>query len=505
MVPIACYLYFVLKYRSPSYMAGGFLALSGFYLLWIAWPRIGNRPLGPAALLLAGLALPALGSWQFLQVRDLGDMDHAAYSTALWNLRHGNLHYSLDGDNMFGIHSQYTSFLWIPLHWAAGELGLKLGQGLCLLAACLLLVGRFRDSRGPASWGALAVLLSPPVASQFFFGFHPEILAAPVLVLALWAYREEKLAAFLACTAFLAYTKEVLTLAVGGILLLALVERRSWRWVLLPGLLASLLMGVYWFLILPRFAPEGNHLSYFMPSSPVEIVRMWFRSQNLAYALHVFLPFLPLMLAMPRRYLLLPLPIMAFYAAFPDPLFVVMWPNYAHPLAFLCAAGLVLKPDLRLGKAGSAGSPGKPHTPASLDGRILLACAVTSLLSYPLWREVISVPAGNLARSREIDRLDERVPRESPVVVNGPMLARFAARRELSRWRFRKKPLAAYEYVVIDAVLPFWLSAPEERARCADSLSGDPAWTREYARDGLYLFRRNPATGGPTPATESLP
>jgi len=73
----------------------------------------------------------------------------------------------------------------------------------------------------------------PAVASQFFYGFHPELIAAPALVLALDAYRDGKLVRFLFWTFFMAFSKEVFTLAVGGILLVALMERRNWKWILL--------------------------------------------------------------------------------------------------------------------------------------------------------------------------------------------------------------------------------------------------------------------------------
>jgi hypothetical protein len=492
LMPAAAFLYFLVRYHSSAYLAGGALILIAFYLsLYLhANGRGRSLPLGTIALALAAIGLPALGAWQFLQLRDLGDMDQASYSAGLWNIRHGNFHYSIDGNNMFGIHSSYTALLWIPLHWLGGELGIKLGQAACLIAASLLAVRDLPASRNASAWGALSILIAPQVASQFFFGFHPEILAAPVLVLALRAYRKERLIPFLACTAFLAYSKEVFTLAVGGILLVALVERRSWKWILLPGMLCCLQMAVYWFLVLPRFAPEGNLLGFFMPASPSQIFRLWLRPQNLFYLLHASLPFLPLMLAFPKRYLLLPLPLMAFYAAFPDPLFVVMWPNYAFPTAFLCAAGLVLKPEL--------------FAWSRLDGRILAACAVASLLSYPLWRETFSIPMGNLARAREVDRLSASLPIDAPVVVDGPLLARFAARREMATWGYRKKPLAHYQYAVIDTVVPFWQFTPGQRARSADSLSADPAWTLRYAKDGLFLFGRKD-TGNPASAAASSP
>jgi hypothetical protein len=483
LVPAMAYLYFLARYHSAGYAVGGALLLAFFYFLYLRWYRPGgpaesrqpDRPDPGAFALAAALALPVLGLWQYLHFVDVGDQDHSAYACMLWNLRHGNLHYSFRDMNMFGIHCQYTSVLWIPVQWLAGETGLKLGKGLCLIAAALLAV---RDRRAPgegdaAAWGVAALLLSPAVASQFFFGFHPEFIAAPVLVLALQAYRDQRLGRFLACTAFLAFSKEALTMAVGGMLLLALLERRPWKWILLPGLLCCLQMGFYWYVMLPRFAPQGNHLAYFMPSSPAQIAANWLRPAVLAYALHVCLPFLPLLFRFPRRYLILPIPLMAFYAAFPDTVFMVMWPNYAFPLAFLCGAGLILAPEIRI------------------PPRVLMACAMTSLLCYPLWREIISIPRPDAARAADVARIRAAIPQAASVVVNAGFADRFAARKDISVWGWRSLPLAHFDYAVIDGrYRPGWLVRGGDLDRGLDSLADTTAWTREYARDSLFLFRR---------------
>jgi hypothetical protein len=508
MVPAACYLYFLARYHSAAYAACGALVLGGFYLRFAFWDRKALPGLAFAAVTLTGLGLPVLGLWQYFEARDLGDLDMSAYVCALWNLRHGFFHYAFHGVNLFGVHSQYTAFLWIPVHAPTGETGLKIGKALCLLAAVLLLVRRYRGGKADerhkegAAWAATAALLSPPIASQFFFGFHPEFLAAPVLVLAMTAYREARLGYFLLCAAFLTWTKEPLTLAVGGLLLLAWIEKRSWTWILLPGLLCCAQIAVYWFLILPHFAPQGNLLGGFMPSSPADVLRAWFRPNTALYLAHIYLPFLPLALAMPKRYLILPLPLMIFYAAFPDTLFTVLWPNYGFPLAILCAGSLALQDGAREDRAPGNAVPETAARPARLpDGRILMACAVTSLLCYPLWREVLTFPRGDVARARELADLRARIPDSASLLINAPNVARFAARREIglwggsSTWGKRVKPPEAYDYVVVDAKFhPYWLVDAEDLRAGLAALATSPAWTREYGRDSLYLFRRNPVS-----------
>jgi hypothetical protein len=484
-VPFLCAFYFLCLHRSPGYAAGSVLLLGAFLWSQARWDTVAGGPAGMALLGLAAAVLPALGAWQYLHLRDIGDYDHSCYSVALWNLAHGNPHYEYLGRNIFGVHSQYTMALWIPVQALAGELGLKIGNGSCLLAAAALLLRRHWAQRRAAAWGALALLLAPPIASQFFFGFHPEMLAAPLLVLALGAYRDQRLGRFLILTALLAFTKETLTLAVGGILLVALAERRSWKWVLLPGFLCCALMAIYWLGVMPRFAPLGNPLAFFFPASPAEILSNWARPQTLRYLFHTALPFLPLLLAMPKRYLLLPLPTMAFYAAFPDPLFVQMWPNYAFPLPILCLAGLVLSPDLRIGAAEGAEGRGKV-----LDGRILQACALTALLCYPLWREIFSIPRDGMERNREAMRIRAETG-GAAVLVHGNMAARFAGRRRVSLLGLERRPVRDFDFAVIDpAYRPPWPLDSQAVADAWRDLADTADWEQASARAGITFYRR---------------
>lgn len=487
--PAACYAYFLWLHRSPGYAVGGAAVLAGLAALFARRVTIAGPGVPRALLLLTAMALPILGAWQFLHFMDVGDLDHGSYTCGLWNLGQGNPHYAFLGRNMFGIHSQYTSAIWVPVQYLGGALGLKLGNGLCLLATAALLLRRLRGHPGHAAWGALALLMAPPIASQFFFGFHPEMLAAPLLVFAFEAYRERRLAAFAALACLLAYTKETMTLPIGGLLLMALMERRNWKWILLPGLACCALIAVYWFVIVPRFTIKSNDLDFYLPSSLSEILGLWARPQTLRYLANIYVPFLPLMLAMPRRYLLLPLPTMAFYAAFPDPLFVQMWPNYAFPLILLCMAGLWLEPGI--GFAGSAEPTGAKPAGRVLDGRLLPACAAACLLCYPLWREIISVPTEGLDRHREAARILARIGDKPSVLVYGHLTSRFSARREIGILGIQKLRAGDYEFALIDPGFKApWAvdSAAVSQARL--DLADTAAWERENPGEVIALYRR---------------
>jgi hypothetical protein len=498
VTPPACTAYFLAIHHSPAYAAGSAALLAAFYAGCLRWDRHLRGPLGVRLLIGSALALLCLGAWQFLHLKDIGDVDHATYSCALWNLARGNWHYQYIGRNMLGIHSQYTAMVWYPVQALGGELGLKLGNGLCLIAAAALLLRRHWNQRSAAAWGALALLLAPAMASQFFFGFHPEMLAAPMLILALDAYRDRRLGAFLFLTLLLAFTKETFTLAIGGILLVALLERRSWIWILAPGLLCCAAMAVYWFGIMPHFAQGGNFLGFFFPSSPSEILHLWSRPQTLRYLLHIYVPFLPLLLALPWRYALLPLPTMAFYAAFPDPLFVQMWPNYAFPLAILCVAGLILETDVKFDpEPGSSG----PRLAAgrAVDFRVLPACALSALLCYPLWREIFSVPISGLARNREVTFIRDHIGDGPSVLVYGNLAARFAGRRDFGLLGLMPDPGHRYDYLVLDSAFrPPWPVDGKAVSETFRAASDPTLWKRMHGSEGLAVFRRlpDPPAGG---------
>jgi uncharacterized membrane protein len=369
---------------------------------------------------------------------------------------------------------------WLPLHYLTGEVGVKLGKYLCILVMAFLVVRRYWGNREVAAWAAIALLLSPPIASQFFFGFHPEFLGLPILVLALDAYREEKLGRFLVYTAFLAYTKEVLTLAIAGILLVALIERRPWKWILWPGLLCCAQMALYWYVIVPHYSPVGNYLIGYATNSFHEVVELFFHRHTLFFALHIVMPFLPLMLVLPARYWLLPLPLFLFYSVMPIGTHD-LWRHYINPLALLCMGGFILMKDDPL-----------PEKPAGkVDGRILMACAIMSLLSYPLWRSVFSMPLSFPTRSLEVLKVKTMIPEGASLLVNGAFVTHFAGRKDVMDWVYRYKPLENFEYVVIDGTFnPEWLFREKELVQDIVNFSHSPNWSTLYSKDSLYLFRR---------------
>ncbi len=435
--------------------------------------------------------LPALGLWQFIHFQDLGDYDHAWYVSALWNMAHGSAYSSMNDSNFFGIHSQYLGLVWVPIEALAGAIGLKIGMYLCILAGSVLAMRRLSGFPEIAGFGIATILLSPPVASQFFNGFHIEFIAIPILVMALDAYREKKLYHFLLCTAALAFSKEVFTLAIGGLLLVALVERRTWKWILLPGLLCCIQMGFYRFAVLPQFTPKGNIMISYLPSSFSQILDQWFSTNTLYFVFHLTLPFLPLMLALPKRYLLIPLPLIMFYLAFPDPVFQSMGSHYSLPLVFLCLSGWILSmDDKRIAALRNNTTLPFSGIKKQVFGKIFFACAVTGILCYPIWRPNFSIPAANFDRVRDVREIRSLVPSKASVIISAPFTSLFAGRKTASEWMKRTAPIQDFDYIILDGTFTQeYHIYRKDLDRNISGLLDSPDWKPVFAKHDLYLFQ----------------
>ena len=475
-VPFLACLYFYQRYQSNAYLAVSAVILAAYLAVFLFWERINAAKAGWAALAVASLGLTALGMWQFLNLADTGDIDQASYTRWLWGLERGTGESTFSDYNILGAHANYAIFLWIPLHLLGGETGIKAGKLFCLLAAVFLIAWRHRGEKSEGPWLALAVLLSPPIASQFFFGFQPEFMAAPILVLAIQAWRDGRLAAFLACTAFISLNKEVFTLPIAGLLAVGLVERRPWRWIVWPAALCCALMALWWFGIGPVFSQGGNHFNSTLPSGPADALARLFSMESLRYVAWICLPFLPAMGTAPWRFLAIPVPMLAFYCFFPSD-FREMWRHYPYPLPFLCAAGWMLWR--------------KEEGADRISSKVLLACAATALVCYPMWRTVLSVPRGQAEKRREIAEMRRLVPAGASIAVNGSFVAWFAAREDVMAWEYKVKPLGHFDYVILDkAFVPASNFGAEDLARDFGVLSGSPAWRLERSGAGISLFKR---------------
>ncbi len=473
LFPIGAYLFFVYQYSSVIYSVLGLVILisSGFF--YLRWEEIKTQKIGIIVLSIIAFTLPTLGLWQYLMMRDSGFVDISAYVCALWNLSRGNLHYSIAELNIFGTHANYTIVFWLPIFVLFGAIGLKIGKAICLLGAGGIILKDSLINKNFSPWGIAAILLSPSIASQFFFGFHPEFIAAPVLVYSFIAYRDEKFLQFLFCAAFLSYSKEVLTLAIGGLVLLAMVERRPWRWIIGPILLCTIQMAIYWYAIVPFFVPAGNGFSSLIPKGHAQLFENFFQSSTGFYFLFVFLPFLPLMVYQSLKYFLIPIPLLLFYSVFPGWTHDI-WRHYPFPLAFLCSAGIILRAKIEI-----------------IPGKTLFLCFIMSLLCYPLWRPVFTVPLNEINHTFTLNQVLKAIPSNASVVVNSQGLDRFASRKMVNDWVYRTKSLSDFEFIVLDlSYNPAWQEKKNDLSNNLKSLNESLDWDCLIHQDSVYLFKQ---------------
>ena len=144
----------------------------------------------------------------------------------------------LSGRAMLALHSE---FLCIPIGWlyklAPWPMTILIAQGVSSLTAWVLfrnwLVKRSAD-KVSAEWLAFGFALAPCTVGILLKGFHGVALGLPFLVLSATAYYDGKWRKFLISLCFLLMAKEVFVVSAISLGTFAIVQRRSWKWVLVP-------------------------------------------------------------------------------------------------------------------------------------------------------------------------------------------------------------------------------------------------------------------------------
>ncbi|MCL5283629.1 MAG: DUF2079 domain-containing protein [Armatimonadetes bacterium] len=167
----------------------------------------------------------------FLSVRrvirlEAGAFDLGIYDQAIWQIAHfQHLFSTVRGMNLFGDHFTPILFLLAPLYWFFPE-----PQGLVVFQAIALALGAWpiyriarRHSVSPflATGLALSYLMAPALAYPPLFDFHPNVLAAPLLLFAIDSVERENYRIFvvwitlaLLCRQDIALSVAVLGLAI---------------------------------------------------------------------------------------------------------------------------------------------------------------------------------------------------------------------------------------------------------------------------------------------------
>jgi uncharacterized membrane protein len=225
---------------------------------------------------LIGQGLPPFSS--FLEFHLLGD--HAAYSFYL----------------LGGLYA-----LWADVHWLLLVQAIALAGGIIPVAWLAIQAGA-KESQ--AITLAYAYLLYPLIFNVNLFDFHPEVMALPVLLLAIWYARQAARIPFLICVLFVLGCKAVLSLTLLGMGIWLLIwERKRFCGI------TAILLGTGWFwlatqVIIPHFRPfELNWLARYdslgnsifevawtLLTHPSLIAKYVFTGANLEYVFYLVIP-----------------------------------------------------------------------------------------------------------------------------------------------------------------------------------------------------------------------
>ncbi|MBP9748679.1 DUF2079 domain-containing protein, partial [Patescibacteria group bacterium] len=256
------------------------------------------------------------------------DIDLAYFAQTIWNTAHGHLfQFTIHPTLSLGDHAEWILLPLAAIYRVAPHpLTLLFLQTIALAAAAFPLY-RIAQRKLPAAW-ALGVSLSyfalAIPANAALFEFHALIFALPFLLFAADAYERNAYKPFLFWIILSLAVREDVALVVLAFFPIALLDRRNWRWVIPPALLALAVCaldiltirtfavaGAYKFSV--YYAWLGNSPSAALGtllSSPFTILGHFFSVTVWEFLLGLIMPVLFLPFLRPRYLLLAALPIL---------------------------------------------------------------------------------------------------------------------------------------------------------------------------------------------------
>jgi hypothetical protein len=173
------------------------------------------------------------------------------------------------------------------------------------------------------------------------------------------------------------------------------------------------------------------------------------------------------------RYLLLPLPVILFYAGLPDSGFRDFWRHYSFAAAAMASGILLFIPAQRLSR---------------VSGCFLLSI----ILMYPSWRPEQDIP---LAEGR-LPPLEKKVktilPQDGTLLIHGPFVSHFASRKTMLNWVYSCDPIKRADLVLVDSLfMPPWLDKKKGTDVLLSTLRANPDWKLVFCENSLFLYQRN--------------
>lgn len=258
------------------------------------------------------LVLTAISWYKYSQL-GYNALDLAIYNNAFFNASTGNGWWSsIQGHHYFADHFEPLLYLLLPFYWFwSSPLNLLLWQSIILACTAIpiYLIAKNILNQKLSTILALAWLINPLAWNINLHEWHLLPLAIPLLLGAYYFYLKNNFKYYFVFLLLALLVREDVALAVGGFFLLALIEKKSWRWWLTP-LLTSLIYFTISNLIITYFNTNTSRFSVYyewlLDTNLGQFILHFFSLGNVEMILGLLLAFLFLPL-LARHYLILAL------------------------------------------------------------------------------------------------------------------------------------------------------------------------------------------------------
>lgn len=399
-------------------------------------------------------------------------LDLAIYTQVVWNTAHGNwFAFSIHHQSYLGDHLELGLAALAPFFRLLPHPLTLLGFQALVVGLAAWPLGRLAQRRLGSGWAVFvtfAYLVNPSVQNMLLYEFHFLTFALLPLIFCLDAFDERRYGRYLIAFSLALLVREDVPLVLLMFSLLALLERRHWRWVI-PGVLALVWFGgalwltgqlnpneQYKFLAFYQWlGPTLPAIVHNALTKPWIIVNRLLTFNNINFVLGMLLPFafLP---ALRRRGLWLTLPIFL----------QLLLIEQLSTLVFKIHYTVLLLPGLFYGFILGLGALVRERRPPAWAAwaQRERAMAGAVLVTVVVYSSLVIGPLVSLARTTTVDAVtrerlraqrvfvNQLIPRDAGLATSYALTAATATRATLSSLHYVF--LGKQQYSEVPFVLP---------------------------------------------------
>ncbi|NLD98446.1 MAG: DUF2079 domain-containing protein, partial [Fibrobacter sp.] len=304
----------------------------------------------------------------------------------------------------------------------------------------------------------IGVICTPYLLSGVFYGFHPDILIIPETGLILYAFTKRKYLSFITGMLLIFLTKEVFILIPVIFSIIALIEKREWKWSVIPFLSSVGYALLYWYLISPTLRIGNSHVfQNLLPQSAGGILQHMVSPGILIFIVNSLLLYLPLQ-TISLRYSIFPVAYILFYSIFPDNSFRDPWRHYVLIIGTVSLFPIIIADISRIKK-------------------LTIPVFLIMVYAYFQWVPIAEFQNRRSDEIHKVRSLISSIPTNKSVVAHGPFMAFVAGRTLIANWIYRPKTWSEYDYLLFDrSFLPEWWQERENLNKTIDSLTISDQW-----------------------------